>query len=128
MKIIRGQTLKEMLVERGPFGAEEAAVIGRDLCQALAAVHARGLVHRDVKAQNVMREVGGQTILMDFGAGQHVDAVHDSLKGSPAYVAPEVLAGAPATARSDIYSLGVLLFHLVTGDFPVTASTWDELR
>lgn len=128
MKVIHGQTLKEMLVERGPFGAEEAAVIGRDLCQALAAVHGRGLVHRDIKAQNAMREVGGQTILMDFGAGQRADAAHESTKGSPAYIAPEIAAGGAATAASDIYSLGVLLFHLVSGDFPVTASSWEELQ
>jgi tetratricopeptide (TPR) repeat protein len=129
MKFIHGRTLKDTLIEQGPFGAEEAARIGRDLCEALAVVHGRGLVHRDVKAQNVMREVGGRIVLMDFGAGQSLSsATGGALKGSPAYVAPEVVAGEPATPRSDIYSLAVLLFHLTTGEFPLTAASWDELR
>jgi tetratricopeptide (TPR) repeat protein len=129
MKFITGKTMREILLDQGPFGANEAAQIGQDLCRALAAVHRRGLVHRDVKAQNVMREVGGQIVLMDFGAGDTIEAAREaSIKGSPAYLAPEVVGGAPATAQSDIYSLGVLLFHLVSGELPVTAASWAELR
>lgn len=121
MKLVNGKTLKEILVEQGPFGAEEAAQIGRALCRALAAVHRKGFVHRDIKAQNVMREVGGEILLMDFGAGDLIsDGPASTLRGSPAYLAPEVLAGGPPTVQSDIYSLGVLLFHLVSGTFPVT--------
>jgi eukaryotic-like serine/threonine-protein kinase len=128
MKFVHGRTLKEILDDQGPFAADEAALIGRDLCRALAVVHAQGLVHRDLKAQNVMREVGGQTILMDFGAGHAVGAATESLKGTPAYLAPEIVAGQAATPLSDLYSLGVLLYHLVTGQFPVVAPSWDELR
>jgi len=69
MEFVDGRTLEEVLHAHGPFGAGEAAVIGRTLCGALAAVHAAGLVHGDVKAQNVMREHGGRVVLMDFGAG-----------------------------------------------------------
>ena len=69
MEFVRGRTLEQLLLAEGPRGAREAALIGQDLCQALAAVHAAGLVHRDVKAQNVMRENGGRVVLMDFGAG-----------------------------------------------------------
>jgi tetratricopeptide (TPR) repeat protein len=129
MKFIQGRTLKELLADQGPFSAEEAERIGRDLGQALSAMHRRGLVHGDVKAQNVMREVGGRVVLMDFGAGRLADhASEGPRQGSPAYLAPEVVEGQPATPRSDIYSLAVLLYHLVTGEFPVTASSWDELR
>lgn len=130
MKYIEGDTLKAILLERGPFSADEAAGIGRSLCGALAAVHRAGVVHRDIKAQNVMRETGGRIILMDFGAGDSESAARNtSLKGAPAYLAPEVILGeAPPTAHSDIYSVGVLLFHLVSGEFPVTASSWDELK
>lgn len=132
MEFIRGRTLEAAVVENGPFGAHEAALIGRDLCRALAAVHAAGLVHRDVKAQNVMREEGGRLVLMDFGTSRETaldetDASHD-LTGTPLYLAPELFQGGDATPRSDIYSLGVLLYHLVTGGFPVEGRTLDEVR
>lgn len=129
MKLVHGKTLKEILVEQGPFGAEEAAQIGRALCRALAAVHKRGFVHRDVKAQNVMRGVGGDILLMDFGAGDAaIGAQGGATRGSPAYLAPEVLAGGVATPQSDIYSVGVLLFHLASGRFPVAAASWEDLQ
>src|ERR1041385_4874147 len=67
-ELLRGRTLAEWLAERGPLSAAEAAVIGMEMCRALAAVHAAGLVHRDVKAENVMREDGGRLVLLDFGA------------------------------------------------------------
>ena len=112
----------------GALGAGEATTLGVDLCRALAAVHSAGLVHGDVKAQNVMREDGGRTVLMDFGAGRVQGAHVAALAGTPLYLAPEVLAGEPATPRSDIYSLGVLLFHLLTGSYPYSASDLDGLR
>jgi serine/threonine-protein kinase len=119
MELISGRTLEDVLRNDGPFGAREAALIGIDLCSALAAVHAQGLVHRDIKAQNVMREDGGRIVLMDFGAGQegHTGAAAPSV-GTPVYMAPEVLDGSPATPATDLYSLGVLLFRLVTGQYP----------
>lgn len=116
MDLVRGRTLAQIVAADGPGSAAEASVIGQDLCQALAAVHAAGLVHRDVKAQNVMRESGGRLVLMDFGAG-----------GTPLYLAPEVLAGGVPTVASDIYAVGVLLYHLVTGRFPVSAGSIDAL-
>ena len=131
MEFIRGLTLEELLNTHGAFSAAEACVIGDELCQALAAVHRAGLVHRDVKAQNVMREEGGRYVLMDFGSvqtGFPALATGDRLAGTPLYLAPEVLEGAPATVRSDIYSLGVLLYHLVTNDFPVKAADLDGVR
>jgi eukaryotic-like serine/threonine-protein kinase len=130
MELIRGKTLESLLAAHGTFSAREAAFIGQDLCRALAAVHAAGLVHRDIKAQNVMREEGGRVVLMDFGAGQVVgdSAAAGQITGTPLYLAPEVLDGHDATVRSDIYSLGVLLYHLVTNDYPIRARSLKELR
>ena len=130
MELVSGRTLKQVLEEIGPFGAHEAAVIGRDLCRALAAVHQQGFLHRDIKAQNVVREAGGRTVLMDFGAGMSARLEEEGpspLIGTPVYLAPEILTGAPPTERSDIYSVGVLLYHLVSGAFPVTCRSLDEL-
>ena len=131
MEYMRGATLEQLLQTHGAFSAREAALIGQDLCRAVAAVHGAGLVHRDIKAQNVMREEGGRVVLMDFGAGQLRESASRGparLTGTPLYLAPEVLNGGEATPRSDIYSLGVLLYHLVTGQFPVRGSSLDELR
>ncbi|MCC6164819.1 MAG: protein kinase [Acidobacteria bacterium] len=132
MEYIRGRTLEQLLRSTGPFGAREAALIGQELCRALAAVHKAGLVHRDIKTQNVMREEGGRLVLMDFGAGEYVQAGGTAptgrLTGTPLYLAPELLRGGEATVRSDMYGLGVLLFHLVTTQYPVSASSLDDLR
>jgi serine/threonine protein kinase/tetratricopeptide (TPR) repeat protein len=131
MEFVRGLTLEQMLARHGRFSAGEAGVIGHELCGALAAVHHAGLVHRDVKAQNVMREEGGRLVLMDFGAGQkrsEPGAAGRRVVGTPLYLAPEVLTGAEATIASDVYSLGVLLYHLVTNDFPVKGATLRALR
>ena len=124
---VHGKTLSALLAAEGPFGAREAALIGIDLCKAVGAVHAAGLFHRDIKAGNVMREAGGRILLMDFGLTHDHDATQ-LLSGTPIYMAPELLAGAPATIATDIYSLGVLLFHLLTGKYPVDGSSIREIK
>jgi serine/threonine-protein kinase len=131
MELVDGLTLKQTLQQRGVFGAYETALIGTDLCRAVAAVHKAGLVHRDIKAQNVMREAGGRIVLMDFGAGEVRGRQGDPWRrptGTPLYLAPEVLRGQPATVVSDIYSIGVLLYHLLTMRYPVEGSTIAELE
>jgi tRNA A-37 threonylcarbamoyl transferase component Bud32 len=129
MDFVDGVTLHEVIARDGRRSAGEARAWGQDLCRALAAVHAAGIVHRDVKAQNVMRQAGdGQLILMDFGAGEMLDAPRlGEAAGTPLYLAPELLDGAAATKSSDIYALGVLLFYVVSRQFPFQAATWDEL-
>jgi hypothetical protein len=127
-EFIDGRTLAAEVEVNGRFGGDEAAVIGRKLCGALAAVHQVGLAHGDVKAQNVMREVGGRIVLMDFGAGQSIAAPNsDRVTGTPLYLSPERLAGGPPTVAADIYALGVLLYNLVTGAYPVEGRTRDEV-
>jgi tetratricopeptide (TPR) repeat protein len=126
MELVRGQSLEQVVKTRGVFGPREAALIGLDLCSALAAVHAAGLLHRDVKAQNVMREERGRIVLMDFGTGEEL-AGTNRLVGTPLYLAPEIFRGQRASVQSDLYSLGVLLFYLVTGKFPVVAGSMEQL-
>jgi len=107
MEYVEGRSLAEIVSATGPMSGGEAALVGQEICSALSAVHARTLVHRDVKAQNVMRESGGRVVLMDFGAG-----------GTPLYLAPELLRGDEPSVQSDLYAVGVLLYYLVTGRFP----------
>ena len=135
MEFVKGRTLANLLQTHGPFGAREAAGIGVDLCRALAAVHGAGLMHGDLKAHNVMREAGGRTVLMDFGTGKDLEADlqlaeegSDDFAGTPLYVAPEVFDGQPRTRLSEMYSLGVLLYHLVTNAYPVDGRSRSELE
>lgn len=131
MEYVRGLTLEAFVKQHGAMSAREVALIGQDVCRALAAVHTAGLLHRDVKARNVMREEGGRVVLMDFGAGQpqgDPERLASRLTGTPLYLAPEVLNGHEASVRSDVYSLGVLLFFLATGDYPVRGGSLAEVR
>jgi serine/threonine protein kinase len=119
MELVRGTSLERLVQERGPLGPNEAVLIGLDVCAAVAAVHGAGLLHRDIKAQNVMREDGGRIVLMDFGTGEEL-AGTNRIVGTPLYLAPEIFRGQRASVQSDVYSVGVLLFYLVTGAYPVT--------
>ena len=135
-ELLEGATLEDLLTRLGPGHWREVVVYGIDLCRALSAVHAVGLVHRDVKAANVMRERGGRIVLMDFGsAGPYAASATEEkppspggVQGTPLAMAPEVLRKAPATPASDLYSLGVMIFRLVAGRYPVHAETIEELE
>jgi serine/threonine protein kinase/Tol biopolymer transport system component len=129
MEFVQGRTLEQVLQHDGPLAPRDLAIVCRDVCRALDAVHEAGLLHRDIKAQNVMRDEGGRHVLMDFGAGRHAGRFSSpDLAGTPLYLAPELLDGEPASRQSDIYSVGVLLFRLATGRYPVEGSTLEELR
>jgi len=128
MELVDGRSLERIVQEDGPLPVTDVVAIGRDLCDALSAVHQAGLVHGDVKAQNIVRTPTGRVVLMDFGAGR--DVQHGGagpLTGTPLYMAPEVLGGAPVSVRSDVYALGVLLHHLLTGSYPSQADSLEEL-
>jgi serine/threonine protein kinase/tetratricopeptide (TPR) repeat protein len=134
MELIHGQTLDTIVKKTGPLPPADAALVGADVARALGAIHAAGLLHCDVKAQNVVRENGGRVVLMDLGAGRLAPEARDSdqvsdVAGTPRYMAPELFAsGADATKASDIYSLGVLIYYLVSGRFPVDGKTLGELK
>lgn len=132
-EFIHGESLEKRIQEQGALGPCEAALIGLDLCRALAAVHAAGMIHRDVKTMNVMRENGGRIVLMDFGSvtefhGMGAHAWSAGVQGTPVCMAPEQLRGEVAGPPTDLYGLGVLLYRLVTKRFPVEASSMNELR
>jgi serine/threonine protein kinase len=137
-EFLRGRTLAQIVAADGVFSAQEALVCADVLTLALSAVHRAGLLHRDIKAQNVMRERGGRLVLMDFGVGRELSELGGStavdplgasdLAGTPVYLAPELFLGSPASVRSDIYSLGVLLFFLVTGSFPVRGARLKDIE
>ena len=129
LDLIDGCTLTELVRQSGPLGPGEATAVAMDLCGAVAAVHAAGLVHGDIKPSNVMRERGGRIVLMDFGAGVDLtpEVPSGPVCGTPAVIAPEILRGDAPTPASDLYSLGALLYYLLTGSYPVEAKTLAEL-
>lgn len=129
MELVKGRTLQQILDEGNPFTAEATVEVGLQLCDAVSAVHAAGMLHRDIKAHNVMRADDGRVVLMDFGTGgERGESAGDSIAGTPLYLAPELLAGEAPSVSSDVYSLGVLLYHLLTGSYPVRADDVQRLR
>ena len=131
MEMISGRTLEARIAQEGALDVAETVDIGVRLCGALSAVHTAGLLHRDIKASNVMIADDGRIVLMDFGAGRELESADEHPKhapGSPLYLAPEVLKGQNATVRSDVYSLGVLLYRAFTRSYPVRARSLADLR
>lgn len=128
MEYVRGRTLQQMADAGKVFSGAEAVEIGIDVAHAVAAVHGAGVLHRDIKAQNVMLADDGRAVLMDFGTGRELADSSSDVAGTPLYLAPELFADGEATVQSDIYSLGVLLYYLVTGSYPVRAETVGDLR
>jgi predicted Ser/Thr protein kinase len=128
MEFIEGVNLRQVLEERGPLPAGEAAGIGGQLARGLAAIHAVGIVHRDLKTPNIMRDARGAVRLMDFGIAKSIDSethatATGSLVGTPEYMSPEQARGDKVDVRSDLYSLGIVVFELLTGRVPFRAET-----
>lgn len=132
MEFVHGRRLDQIVEQSGPLGVEETVRVGVAVCRALHAVHGAGLLHCDVKAQNVIREQGGRIVLMDLSAGRETfadeDATSKQVAGTPRYMAPEVFDRGSAIAQSDVYSVGVLLFYLSSGKFPVDGKTLNDIR
>jgi serine/threonine-protein kinase len=130
MEFVNGRDLRRIVRDDGPLSPASLCDIGQQLCEALSGVHAAGLLHRDVNAQNVMLQDDGRVVLMDFGAGRALreDDRGTDLAGTPVYLAPELFEGQHATAQSDVYSVGVLLHYLLTGAYPVAGRTIHEIR
>jgi serine/threonine protein kinase len=131
MEYIRGgRTLRESLVREGPLEPVRASTLARQVVLALGAAHLAGLVHRDIKPANVLLTPDGRAKLADFGLVRRLDEPADGgapLAGTPTFMAPELFRGTPASPRSDIYALGVLLFHALSGRLPFTADNIGQL-
>jgi serine/threonine-protein kinase len=129
MEYVDGEDLSTLLHRIGRLPAARAVEIARHLCAGLAAAHAKGVMHRDLKPQNIMMNRRGEIMIMDFGlaaiAGQLSGA--EARSGTPAYMAPEQLKGTEVTAKSDIYALGLVLFELFTGKRPFEADSIQKL-
>jgi serine/threonine-protein kinase len=117
MEYVDGEDLVSLLRRIGRVPEDKATTIARELCYGLAAVHEQGLLYRDLKPANVMLDGRGKVRLTDFGlvtAAQDLSA-HELRSGTPAYMAPEQLAGNEVTARSDLFALGLVLYEVFTG-------------
>ena len=118
MELLRGETLAQR-IKRGPLSAAEARRIAREACAAAQAAHRAGVVHRDLKPQNVFLLESGVVKLLDFGlarvAGWARLTAQSTVMGTPGYMAPELLGGKGADARADVYSLGAILYEMLTG-------------
>jgi len=128
MEFISGEDLHSLLRRIGHPPASKATELGRQLCAGLAAAHDKGVLHRDLKPANIMIDERGSLRIMDFGLAGAVDQVKDVRSGTPAYMAPEQLAGTEVTPKSDLYSLGLVLYEMFTGKRAFDAASLDELR
>jgi serine/threonine-protein kinase len=129
MEYVDGEDLAALLRRIGRIPREKATQIARQLCAGLAAAHEQGVLHRDLKPANVMIDGRGRAKITDFGLAVLAgDVAREEIgAGTPVYMAPEQLAGRPATVKSDLYALGLVLYELFTGRRPFAASSTDEL-
>ena len=129
MEYVDGEDLASVVRRIGRLSPDKATEIARQICAGLAAAHERGVIHRDLKPANVMLDGTGKIRITDFGLAGIAAEIHgeDARAGTPAYMAPEQLAGKEVTPKSDIYSLGLVLYEILTGKRAFEASTLQEL-
>ena len=120
MDYIEGSTLRSLVARRGPLNAEDAISVVAEVCRAVAHAHAKGVIHRDLKPENVMIDTEGDVFVMDFGLARATEepglTQSGVIMGTPFYMSPEQLAGDPIDERSDVYSIGLILYHCLTGE------------
>jgi len=127
MEYVDGMTLKEYIQKYGPIEVEEAVDIMKQILAAIEHAHANGLIHRDIKPQNILIDTYGQVKVTDFGIALALSATSltqtNSIVGSVHYLSPEQARGGMATKKSDIYSLGIVMFELLTGRLPFSGQS-----
>ena len=128
MEYIEGQDLRSLIVQQKIFPPEEAVEIMRQVCRALEAAHGVGVIHRDLKPQNIMRDKQGRVVVMDFGLARLLDS-HDGMTqtgaivGTMEYMSPEQGLGMPLDERSDLFAVGLIFYELLTGKMPYKANS-----
>ncbi len=128
MELIDGEDLASLLRRIGRLPGEKALEVARQVTAGLSAAHAAGVLHRDLKPANIMFDAQGRARISDFGLAVTGPPAAGEVAGTPAYMAPEILAGGSASVPSDVYALGLVLYELVTGKRPVEATTLAQLR
>jgi eukaryotic-like serine/threonine-protein kinase len=129
MEYIDGRDLKSLLREKGKFPPAEVTGVIEQICRALEAAHMEGVIHRDLKPQNVMVDAQGKASVMDFGIARSMEigsggmTQTGALVGTPEYMSPEQAKGEKVDARSDLFSLGIIFYELLTGNSPYKADT-----
>jgi tetratricopeptide (TPR) repeat protein len=127
MDYIEGQDLRSLLKQKGKLTAQEATAIIVQVCQGLEAAHSEGVVHRDLKPQNIMIDAQGKATVMDFGIAHSTELTGltqtGALLGTPEYMSPEQAKGQKADAQSDVFTLGIIFYELLTGETPYKADT-----
>ena len=127
MEYVDGEDLSSLLRRIGRPPSDTALEIARRICAGLAAAHDKGVLHRDLKPSNIMLDGRGEVRIMDFGLAGLAHEIEDVRSGTPAYMAPEQLAGKEVTARSDIYALGLVFYELFTGKPLFAGKSHDEI-
>jgi WD40 repeat protein/predicted Ser/Thr protein kinase len=133
MEFVDGTTLADLLRERGPLDLSRAGEIAAQLLAGLEAIHAAGLIHRDLKPGNVMLTLSRRVVVMDFGIARNLHEIQaDTIAGTPAYMSPEQAAGLPLDARADVFSAAVVLAEMVSlpegGTHDSRKRLWADLR
>jgi serine/threonine protein kinase len=126
MEFVEGESLRSVLNRFGGLPTRKATEVALQICSGLKEAHAQGIVHRDLKPENVMIDTQGNVKIMDFGIARSMEAgtrLTGSMVGTPAYMAPEQVAGKPVDYRTDIYSLGLMLYEMFTGRQAFSADT-----
>lgn len=129
MEFVDGEDIASLMRRIGRLPADKALEIARQVCAGLAAAHEHGIIHRDLKPANIMLDGRGRARITDFGlAGLSTEMKgEDARAGTPAYMAPEQFSGGEITAKSDLYSLGLVMYEFFTGKKPYEAATYDEM-
>jgi len=127
MEFVEGQDLRSLIHEKKKFSPEEAVEISQQICRALEATHSVGVIHRDLKPQNIMRDKSGRVLLMDFGLARTIEGdgmtQTGALVGTMEYMSPEQALGKTLDERSDLFTVGLIIYELLTGKMPFQAES-----